>query len=160
MNLPHHEPDDAGDTHENRHPDQRMRERVGFDVGEAEHQPAEAEDGEAHGEEVRFRIAVGGSEVVQPEEGEQDRGHADDCQRHENRTPSVRVGLPPADNRSDGGRDAHRHADGPHGESAAGERVDGEYGNLQDRPHDAGTDGFEDSSEEHDDECRPEPGEY
>lgn len=160
MNLPQHEPDDADQADEHRHPHHRVRERIRFDVGETEHEAAETEHGQAHGEEVGLRVGVVRAEVAQSECRQHESDHADDGQGQEDGAPSVQIGLQATQRRTDGGRDAHGHAHGAHGHASTGERVDGEHGDLQDGPHHAGAHGLERTAEQHEDERRAEPCEH
>lgn len=67
VDLPQHEPDDADHTDKHGEPHHRMRERIRFDVREAEHESAEAENRQADGEEVGFGGRVARAEITQAE---------------------------------------------------------------------------------------------
>ena len=148
MDLAQHEPDDADHTDEHGEPHHRMREWIRFDVREAEHKAAEAENRQADGEEVGFGGCVARAEITQAENRKKQRNNADDRQCEENRSPTVQIGLHTTQRGADRRRDAHGHADGAHRHATARKGVNRKYRNLQDRPHHAGADGFQQTADQ------------
>ena len=94
---------------------------------------------------------------MQSEHGRQQRDYANDGHGQEDRAPAVGIGLPAAQGGADGWRHAHGHAHRAHGKPAARQRVNGEHGDLQHRPHHARAGSFEHAPDQHPYEVWPQP---
>ena len=156
--VAHHEPYDADQSHNHRPPRYRSGESIGLRIGEAEHQPAKTDYGQAYREEIRAGRRVMRAEIMQSEHGRHQRDHANHGHGQKDGTPAVRIGLPAAQRGADGRCHTHGHAHRAHRESAARQRINGKHGDLQHRPHHARARGLKHAPEQHPDEARPDPG--
>ena len=95
---------------------------------------------------------------MQSEHGRHQRDHANHGHSQKDGTPAVRIGLPAAQRGADGRRHTHGHAHRAHRESAARQGINGEYGDLQHRPHHTRARSLKHAPEQHPDEARPDPG--
>ena len=148
VKLAKNEPDDPDQSDQHEWPGHDGGDGEVLDVGEAEHEPAEPEDGQGHRKEVRLDTGVALAEVAQAEDGQEQRHSPADAQRQEDGTPAVGVGLPAAQGGADGRGHTHGQTYGAHGHAALGKRVYGEDGDLQDGPHGSRAYGLEDAAQQ------------
>lgn len=97
---------------------------------------------------------------MQSEHGEQDRDAADDGERQEDGPPAVHIRLQAAKRWANSRRNGHRHADDAHRHATPVERENREYGDLQNRPHDARADCLKETAEQRERERGAEPCEH